>query len=98
MDKTLINLVHTMAVKEKKVKEFKKRLRLKAEIIDKNITKKGNFRLKVKKEDQEYNFTILKSHKEKFQLVEKLGIGTLVLIEGISKFKYIICTKIKKNK
>ncbi|MBI5393473.1 hypothetical protein HZA96_06395 [Candidatus Woesearchaeota archaeon] len=97
-DNTLRNLVHQMATKEKKVKEFKKRLRIKGKVIGKSLTKKGNYKIAVERDEQQYNFIILKSHKDKYLLVEKLPINAFVSIEGIHKFKFIICTRLKQIK
>jgi len=38
---------------------------------------------------------VLKSHKERYVLAEKLKIGRSVSIEGIPKFRMIICTRLK---
>ena len=96
IDTTLIDKLTEMANKEKKIKEFKKRLRLKGKVAAKGITKKGNISLKIKKDDNEYKFTVLKSHKESFALAERLSIGKSVSVQGIPKFRMIICTKLKE--
>ncbi len=95
IDTTLIDRLTVLANKEKKLKEYKRRLRVKGKITSKGTTKKGNLTLKVKKEENEYKFTVLKSHKERFALAEKLTIGKSVSIEGIPKFRMIICTRLK---
>ena len=95
IDTTLIDHLTVLAKKEKKIKEYKRRLRLKGKIMRKGATKKGNITLNVKKDENDYKFTILKSHKERFTLAEKLKIGQSVSIEGIPKFKMIICTRLK---
>jgi tRNA(Ile2) C34 agmatinyltransferase TiaS len=95
IDKTLINIVTEMANKEKKIKEFKKRFRAKGKVVKKGKTKKGNIILAVKEKEDEFKFTVLKSHKESFALAEKLAIGKSVSIIGIPKFRMIICTKLK---
>ena len=95
IDTTLIDRLTVLANKEKKIKEFKRRLRIKGKITEKGTTKKGNITLKVKKDDNEYKFTVLKSHKERFALAEKLKMNNSVSVEGISKFKMIICTRLK---
>jgi hypothetical protein len=95
IDTTLINALKVMANKEKKIKEFKRRLRIKGKITAKGITKKGNITLKVEKEGEEYTFTIIKSHKERYALAEKLEIGKSVSVEGIPKFRITICTRLK---
>ena len=51
IDKTLINKLTEMAKKEKKIKEFKKRLRVKGKVIKKGETKKGNITITVKEKD-----------------------------------------------
>ena len=95
IDTTLIDCLTILANKEKKLKEYKRRLRVKGKVVEKGITKKGNITLKIKKDENEYKFTVLKSHKERFALAEKLITGKSVSIEGISKFRMIICTRLK---
>ena len=98
IDTTLIDRLTVLANKEKKIKEFKRRLRIKGKITEKGTTKKGNITLKVEKGNNEYKFTVLKSHKERFALAEKLTLGKSVSLEGISKFRMIICTRLKALK
>lgn len=95
IDTTLIDRLTVLANKEKKLKEYKRRLRIKGKITSKGTTPKGNITLKIKKDDNEYKFTVLKSHKERFALAEKLKINSSVSIEGIPKFRMIICTRLK---
>ena len=95
IDTTLIDRLTVLANKEKKIKEFKRRLRVKGKIIEKGTTKKGNITLKIRKDDNEYKFTVLKSHQERFALAEKLKMNNSVSIEGISRFRMIICTRLK---
>ena len=85
-----------MVKKEKIIKHFKRLLRVKGQITAKSLTKKGNISLKVKKEEDEYNFTVLKSHKERHALAEKLEIGNWVSAAGIPRFGTAICTQLKK--
>ena len=96
IDKTLINTLSALARKEKKGKEFSRRVRVKGKIIQKGLTKNGNIRLVVKKGEDKYGFVIIKSHKERYALAEKLTKGSLVSAEGINKFRTIICTKLKQ--
>jgi len=95
IDTTLIDRLTVLASKEKKIKEFKRRLRIKGRVTEKGTTKKGNITLKIRKEDNEYKFTVLKSHKERFALAEKLKLNNSISIEGIPKFRMIICTRLK---
>ncbi|HLD79941.1 MAG TPA: hypothetical protein VJA18_05250 [Candidatus Nanoarchaeia archaeon] len=95
IDTTLIDRLTVLANKEKKIKEFKRRLRIKGKVMEKGTTKKGNTTLKMKKDGNEYTFTVLKSHKECFALAEKLSNGRSISIEGIPKFRMIICTRLK---
>ena len=95
IDTTLIDMLKVLADKEKKIKEYKRRLRIKGKIIAKGKTKKGNITLKIQKEGEDYRFTIIKSHKERFALAEKLQIGRSVSIEGIPKFRVTICIRLK---
>ena len=95
IDTTLIDTLKVLADREKKVKEYKRRLRIKGKIIAKGKTKKGNITLKIEKEGEDYSFTIIKSHKERYALAEKLQIGRSVSIEGIPKFRMTICTRLK---
>ena len=95
IDTTLIDHLTVLANKEKKIKEFKRRLRINGKVVDKGITKNGNITLKIGKDDSEYKFTVLKSHKERFALAERLSNDKSVSIEGIPKFRMIICTRLK---
>ena len=95
IDTTLIDRLTVLASKEKKIKEFKGRLRVTGKVVEKGMTKKGNITLKIKKDDNEYKFTVLKSHKDRFALAEKLTAGKSLSIEGIPKFRMIICTRLK---
>ncbi len=96
IDKTLINLVKELADKERKIEEFKSRIRIKGKIVAKSLTKNGNLKLTVKKDENEISFIILKSHREKYFLAEKLSLGRSVSLEGVrKKFRMIICTKLK---
>ena len=95
IDTTLIDKLTEMASKEKKIKEFKKRLRIKGKVLAKGETKKGNITLTIRKGEDEFKFTVLKSHKESFALAERLSIGKSVSVHGIPKFRMIICTRLK---
>jgi len=94
IDTTLIDHLTVLANKEKKLKEYKRRVRVKGKITDKGTTKKGNITLTIKKEDNKYKFTVLKSHQERFALAEKLKPNQSVSAEGITKFKMILCTRL----
>ena len=85
-----------MARKEKKEKEFKSRIRVKGKIIKKGKTKKGSIKLIIQKDDDKYNFVVIKTHKENFALAEKLKVGSFVSVVGINKFRAIICTQLKQ--
>ena len=95
IDTTLIDRLTVLANKEKKIKEYKRRLRVKGKVVEKGTTKKGNILLKIKKDDNEYKFTVLNSHKDRFTLAEKLKMNNSVSMEGIPKFKIIIYTRLK---
>ena len=96
IDKTLINLVKKLADEERKIKEFKSRIRIKGKIVAKSLTKNGNLKLTVKKEENEISFIILKSHKNTYFLAERLSLGRSVSVGGISKkLRMIICIKLK---
>lgn len=96
IDKTLINTLSELARKEKKVKEFKSRVRVKGKIIRKGKTKNGSIKLIVQKDDDIYNFIVIKTHKENYALAEKLTLGSFVSVVGINKFRAIICTQLKQ--
>jgi len=96
IDTTLIGKLTEMANKEKKIKEFKKRLRIKGKVMVKGETKRGNITLTIKKGEDEFKFTVLKSHRESLALAERLSIGKSVSVHGIPKFRMIICTKLKE--
>ncbi|MBI2137618.1 hypothetical protein HYU12_03810 [Candidatus Woesearchaeota archaeon] len=95
IDTTLIDTLKAIADKEKKLKEYQRRLRIKGKLIAKGRTKKGNITLKIDKEGEDYSFVVIKSHKERYALAEKLQIGRSVSIEGKPKFRMIICTRLK---
>src|SRR3989344_9048385 len=95
IDTTLIDKLTEMANKEKKIKEFKKRLRIKGKVLAKGETKKGNITLTIRKGEDKFKFTVLKSHKESFALAEKMAVGKSVSVHGIPKFRMIICTRLK---
>ena len=82
IDTTLINKLTELANKEKKLKEYKRRLRIKGKITAKGTTKKGNITLNIKKDENEYKFTLLKSHKERFALAENLKVNSSVSAEA----------------
>jgi hypothetical protein len=94
----LLKIATEMAEKEKKINEFKKRIRIKGTIVKKALTKNGNIKLIIKKDDDKFNFIVLKSHKDKFALAEKLVKGNSVSAQGISRFRAIICTQLKQIK
>ena len=96
IDRTLINRISELARKEKKVKEFKRRVRVNGKIIKKGKTKKGSIKLIVQKGEDKYNFVVVKTHKDNYALAEKLEVGSFVSVVGISKFRAIICTQIKQ--
>ena len=96
IDRTLINTISELARKEKKINEFKSRIRVKGKIIKKGKTKKGSIKLIVQKADDKYNFVVIKTHKENYALAEKLEVGSFVSVVGISKFRAIICTQLKQ--
>ena len=95
IDTTLIDTLNVLADKERKIKEYKRRLRIKGKIAAKGTTKKGNLTLTIEKDEDNFKFTVIKSHKERYALAEKLQIGRSVSIEGISKFRMTICTRLK---
>ncbi len=95
MDKTLIERLTVFAAKEKKAKEYKRRLRVKGTLISKHLTKNGNIGLKIEKNGEHYSFTVLKSHKEKYALAEKLKSGMTISIEGIRHIRTAFCTRLK---
>ena len=95
IDTTLIDRLTVLANKEKKIKEFKKRLRVKGKVVAKGETKKGNITLTIRKGEDNFRFTVLKSHKESFALAEKMAVGKSVSVHGIPKFRMIICTRLK---
>lgn len=95
MANKLLETLKEMVEKERKIKYFKRLLRIKSKITAKGTTKKENITISVAKNDEEYKFVVLKSHKERFALAEKLQVGESVSIWGIPKFRMTICTKLK---
>ncbi len=65
-------------------------------IIKKGKTKKGSIKLIIEKDDDKYNFIVIKTHKENYALAEKLKVGSFVSAVGINKFRAIICTQLKQ--
>ncbi|MCK5283493.1 MAG: hypothetical protein KAK00_08875 [Nanoarchaeota archaeon] len=98
MDNRLQRIIKEMASEEKKLKEFKRRLHAKGKIIEKKLTDNENIKLRIKKGDDKFNFIVLKSHKERFELANKLQKGEYVSASGIPKFRYLLCTRLKKIK
>lgn len=96
IDRTLINTISELVRKEKKVKEFKRRVRVKGKIIKKGKTRKGSIKLIIQKDDDKYNFVVVKTHKKNFALAERLEVGSFVSMVGINKFRAIICTQLKQ--
>jgi len=96
IDRTLINTLSKLASQEKKVKAFKSRIRVKGKIIKKGKTKKGSIKLVIEKDDDKYNFIVIKTHKDNYALAEKLKVGSFVSAVGINKFRAIICTQLKQ--
>ncbi len=94
--KQLLKIVKEMARKEKKINEFKRRIRAKGKVIKKSLTKNRNIALKIQKDEDTYHFVVIKTHKERFALAESLKEGDYVSIQGISRFRAIICTQLKK--
>lgn len=95
IDTTLIERLKFLADKERKIKEYKRRVRIKGRVAAKERTKKGNITLTIEKNENDVKFTVVKSHKERYALAEKLNIGKSVSIEGIPTFRTIICTRLK---
>ncbi len=95
IDTTLIDTLKILAKKEKIAKIFKRRMRTKGKVVGKTITKNGNITLKIEKDGESFSYTVIKSHKERFALAEKLQTGEMVAAEGIPKFRIIICTRLK---
>ena len=96
IDRTLINKLSELARKERKAKEFKRRVRVKGRIVKKGKTRKGSIKLIIQNADEKYNFIIVKTHKEKYALAERLKAGSYVAAVVISKFRAIICTQLKQ--
>lgn len=96
IDKTLINALSEMTREAKRIKRFKDRLRIKGEIVKKGKTKNDNIRLKIKEKNDLFNYIVLKSHKERYALAEKLKIGEFVSAVGIRKYRAVICTQLKQ--
>ena len=95
IDTTLIDTLKVMADKEKKLKGYIRRTRIKGKLVKKSLTKNKNIKLTIKKGENEFSFIVIKSHKERYSLAERLKINSSVYAEGISKFRMIICTKLK---
>ena len=95
IDTTLIETLGEMAKKEKQLKDYKRRLRVKGRLTKKSLTKSGNIKITIRKEEEDYSFIVLKSHKERFAIAKKLAVGKSVSAEGIPKFRMVICTKLK---
>ena len=97
-DPTLINTLKSMAKKEKSKKDFMRRARINGVIVKKSLTKNGNIRLEIKKGEIAHKFIIIKTHKERYALAQKLKLKAKVYAEGIRRFSVIICTRITLNK
>ena len=98
VDNRLLKIVKEMASKERKLKEFKRRLHLKGELLEKALTDKKNIKLRIQEKDGTATLIVLKSHKESYALASVLNAGEYVSATGIPKFRYILCTRIKRMK
>ena len=85
-----------MVKKERKIKEYKSRLRFKGRLVEKSKTRKGNIRLIVKNRDDQVSVVVVKSHKERFTLASELDINDAVSVVAINKFRSAICTSLKR--
>jgi len=94
----LINKLKKLAKKEKKTNEFRRRLRIRGRIIRKSLTKNENIRITVWDNEAEMSFVVMKPNKEIYNLAKRLLIGTSIYIEGIRRFRVVICTRLKKIK
>lgn len=91
----LLNTLKEMVKEENARNFFRTRPRIKGRITEKKTTKKGNIKLTIQKGEKEVSFTVLKTHKERFALAEKLDVGNSVYATGIPKFRLNICTKLQ---
>lgn len=91
----MLEKLKVLARKEKKLKEYRRRLRIKGRIIKKQATKSGNIKITIKKDEDACSFIVIKTHKERYKLAEKLSLGKAVSVEGIPKFRMTICTRLK---
>lgn len=82
IDASLLDKLKVLAKKEKKLKEYKRRLRIKGRLIGKGFTKNKNIKLTVRKEDEDYSFIVIKTHKERYALAEKISAGKSVTIKS----------------
>jgi len=98
MKNQLIEILKEMSKKEKKLKEYKRRIHAKGEIIEKKKTDNGNIKIKIQQGEDKFNFIVIKSHKERFELANKLQKGEYISITGIPKFRYLLSTRLKKIK
>lgn len=96
MESELVKIVKSMAKKEKRLKEFKRRARIRGKIVKKSLTKNGNIRLRIKSGNDKFNFIVVKTHKGSYALAESLPVGSSVYAQGINRFRTIICTKLKQ--
>src|SRR3989344_8176750 len=81
IDTTLIDRLTVLANKEKKIKLFKRRLRIKGKITEKGTTKKGNITLKVKKGHVCFNTDLVKI-KVNIQKAESIFKKALKVLEA----------------
>jgi len=95
MTNQLLQTLQVMVEKEKTAQSFRARARIKGRITKKNITKNGNITLTIKRGEREISFLVLKNHKDKILIAQKLLVGNPVSAEGIRKRHFIICTKLK---
>jgi hypothetical protein len=94
IDTRLIDTLKVLAKKENQIKEFKRRIRVKGILIGKQFTRNKNLKITVRKEDEYYDFIVLKSHKDKFELTQEMPLNRSVYAEGIPKFRMTICTRL----
>ena len=71
-------------------------LELKESSLKRERLRKEALKLIVQKDDNKYNFVVIKAHKEDFALAERLEVSSFVSVVGIIKFRAIICTQLKQ--
>ena len=91
-DNTLIKLLE----RETLIEKWKKKPRIKGEVIRKKITKKGSFMFTIKTTKLDYDIVVPKHRKNEFELAKNIHKGDFIKVTGERNMDVIFCDRIQK--